>query len=120
MVAKVEEYHKVGVPWYVIVDQEEEDGPRHLVGYRHAKKEYESLTPDDQGRLHMESVGLLIGLRDERVVCWDDRTGEELENFTAVSRARQQAVKELAVARARIAELEARERVRLGKSRRKK
>jgi hypothetical protein len=63
-------------------------------------------------------------LRDEKVVCWDADTGEEIQNFTAMAQARQAAETALtseaqarqaaeaalAAAQARIRELEARER----------
>ena len=34
VVAKLAEYHRAGVPLYVIIDQETEGGPRRLLGYR--------------------------------------------------------------------------------------
>jgi Uma2 family endonuclease len=124
VVKKVREYYRAGMPLYVLVDQEREDGPRQLVGYRRGVRKYAHLPLDDQGRLPLEPVRLLMGLRDEKVVCWDADTGEEIQNFTAMAQARQAAETALtseaqarqaaeaalAAAQARIRELEARER----------
>src|SRR5207244_4266943 len=70
VVAKVREYYQAGVPLYVIVDQERENGPRRLIGYRRGKRRYVKLPLDDQGRLWLEPLGLWLGLRENRVVCF--------------------------------------------------
>jgi hypothetical protein len=118
---KVREYFRAGVPWYAIVDQEEENGPRRLLGYRRGPRRFVPLPLDSQGRLLLEPVRLLLGLRDNRLVCFDAATGEEIGNLTdqararqaaeaalsAEARARQAAEAALAAAQARIRELEA-------------
>ena len=103
VVTKVREYYRARVPLYVIVDQEREGGPRRIVGYRRGARKYVPLSLDEQGRLLLEPVRLRMGLREERVVCWDAATGEEIQNFTPMAQA-------LADAQARIRELEARAR----------
>lgn len=110
VVTKVREYYRARVPLYVIVDQEREDGPRGIVGYRRGARKYVAMPLDGQGRLLLEPVRLLMGLRDEKVVCWDADTGEEISNFTAMAQARQAAEAALAEALARLRELEARGR----------
>lgn len=115
VVIKVREYYRAGVPLYVIVDQEREEGPRQLIGYRHGARKYLRMRRDAQGRLLLEPVRLWLGLRDERVVCWDAETGEEVVNLTALAqareaeaRARQAAEAALTEAQARLRALEAR------------
>ncbi len=100
---KVEHYYRAGVPLYVIADQQEEGGPRSLVGYRRGRRAYVPMTPDEQGRLFIEPLRLFIGMRDERIVCFDATTGEEIPDLTGMAQARQQAEQ------ARAAEAQARQ-----------
>jgi Uma2 family endonuclease len=100
VVIKVREYYRAGVPMYVIVDQERVDGQRQLIGYRRGARKYLRMCPDGQGRLLLEPVRLLLGLRDERVVCWDADAGQEIGDLTATAQA-------LREAQARIRALEA-------------
>jgi Uma2 family endonuclease len=117
VVIKVDHYYRAGVPLYAIIDQEEEGGPRRLLGYRRGRRGYVRLPPDEQGRLPLGPVGLLLGLRANQAVCYDAQTGEEILDFTgmaqaraAEAQARQAAEAALAAAQARIRELEARSR----------
>lgn len=91
VVRKVPEYHRAGVPLYVIVDQEREDGPRRLVCYRRTTKGFVRMPLDAQGRVLLKPLGLLLGLRDGLVVCYDAATGEKLRDYTAECQARQAA-----------------------------
>jgi Uma2 family endonuclease len=125
---KVKEYWRAGVPLYVIVDRQQENGPRRFLGFRRSKARFVPLALDANQRLLLEPVGLLLGLRDNRVVCYDATTGEAIPNLTGMAQARQQAEQArqqaeqarqqaeqarqqadaaLAAAQARIAELEA-------------
>src|SRR5205807_701111 len=88
---KVRLYHRAGVPDYVIIDQQREGGPRRLLHYRHAPAGYEEVPPDAQGRVPLAAVGLLLGLRDNALVCHDAATGEELREYAQEFRAREQA-----------------------------
>ena len=122
VVTKVREYYRAKVPLYVLVDQERVDGPRRLVGYRRGPRKYVPMAQDERGRLLLEGLRLRIGLREERVVCWDADTDEEIGDFTHAMReyreteaarlaemqARQAAEAALADALARIRELETR------------
>lgn len=124
VVTKVREYYRARVPLYVIVDQERVGAARQIIGYRRGTRKYVSMPRDEQGRLLLEPVRLLVGLREERVVCWDVDTGREIPDFTQLAQAhqqaesariaerqaRQQAETTLAEALARIRELEARGR----------
>ena len=103
VVTKVREYYRARVPLYAIVDQERIGAPRQIIGYRRGSRKYVPMPLDEQGRLLLEPVSLLMGLRDERVVCWDANTGKEVPDFAQMAQA-------LADAQARIRELEARGR----------
>src|SRR5262249_42883689 len=75
---KVEHYHRARVPLYIIVDRERAEGPPRLIGYRYTGPRYVPMRADEQGRLFIKSLGIWIGVRDNRVVCFDGSTGEEL------------------------------------------
>ncbi|HTU22301.1 MAG TPA: Uma2 family endonuclease [Gemmataceae bacterium] len=103
VVIKVREYYRARVPIYALVDQEEVEGSRRIVGYRRGSRKYVPLPLDEQGRLLLEPVRLLMGLRDERVICWDADTGEEIADFAQLAQAHQQ------TEAARLAEAQARQ-----------
>jgi Uma2 family endonuclease len=117
VVTKVDHYYRAGVPLYAIIDQEEEGGPRTLLGYRRGARGFARMRLDEQGRLPLKPVGLMLGLRDNVAVCWDARTGEEILDLTGMAQARaaeaearKTAEAALAAAQERIRELEARSR----------
>jgi colicin import membrane protein len=87
VVDKVEHYHRAGVPLYVLVDEEQEEGPLRLVGYRHEPRGYAPLPLDEQGRLLIEPFGLYLVVVGERVAILDAATGDELGDYVAVSEA---------------------------------
>jgi len=107
VVIKVREYYRAGVPLYVIVDQEREGRPRQVIGYRRGARKYLRMRTDRQGRLLLEPVRFLLGLKDERAVCRDADTGEEVGDLKAQAQARQAAEAALAEAQARLRALEA-------------
>lgn len=107
VVVKVKEYFRAGVPLYVIVDQEELEAPHRLLGYQRGPRKFEAMPLDEQGRLRLESVGLLLGLRDDFPVFFDIATGEAIPDYAEMAQARQTAEAALAAAQARIQELEA-------------
>jgi Uma2 family endonuclease len=87
---KVLHYHQAGVAQYVIVDANEpDDGSRtlRLIAYRHTPERYEPMPLDEQGRVELLGLGLLLGERDDRVVLYDARTGEEQGDYDEVARA---------------------------------
>jgi hypothetical protein len=78
MVNKVDHYYRVGVPHYIVIDQEREGGPRQLVGFRPGAGKYEREPLEADGSLKLPELGLRLSLRDGRLVCWDLATGKEL------------------------------------------
>jgi Uma2 family endonuclease len=108
VVIKVREYYRAGVPLYVIVDQECEGRPRQVVGYRRGARRFLRMRPDRQGRLFLEAVRLLLGLQEERAVCWDADSGEEIGGLTAMAQARDAEVQARRAAEAALAEAQAR------------
>jgi hypothetical protein len=111
-VHKVREYHQVKVPQYVLVDQEEDGGPRRLVDYRFRRRRFVPVPPDEHGRVRLDPLGLCLGLRDNRVVCYDADSGEELGDYPRVFAAWKAGAKarQAAERKARKAEKQARER----------
>jgi Uma2 family endonuclease len=114
---KPEHYHRAGIPLYVIVDQQREDGPRWLTGYEHRADGYVQLPPGADGRLTLAPVGIRLGLRDGRVVCWDAESDQELGDYVGVCRQLEQeiAAREEAQRQARKAERQARKAERQAK-----
>src|SRR5262249_14312057 len=118
VVDKVDHYFRVGVPLYVIVDQDDEDGPLTLRAYRPGRRGYEPIPIDPARGLLLEPFGLRLVVEGPRVVIRDAATGQELGDYAAISealeaevRARQQAeqrAEEAAAARQQ-AEQQARE-----------
>jgi colicin import membrane protein len=84
---KVEEYYRVRVPLYVIVDEEWEGAPRRMLAYRYSPQGYQAVALDERGRVLLEGLGIRLGLRDNQVVCWDAVTGEEVGDYTQVTEA---------------------------------
>src|SRR5205814_763302 len=89
------DYHRAGVPLYIVVDQVREGGLRTLHGYHWTPDSYDEVALDEEGRLLIEALGVRLGLRDNRLVCYDAETGEELGNYTAVEQARRAAEERL-------------------------
>jgi hypothetical protein len=83
----MEEYHDAGVPFYIIVDRKRPEGPPTILAYQRTPRCWIPLPVDDQGRVWLESLGIWIGTRDNRVVCYDGATDQELGDYTAISQA---------------------------------
>jgi Uma2 family endonuclease len=93
---KVKQYARARVPHYVIADAQETAGKRRLtlIAYRLEGKEYHRVALDDQGCADLEPVGLKLGVKahpetgGDRLVLIDPATGEEIGDYTEVSRGR--------------------------------
>ena len=110
---KLDEYHRLGIQYYVIVDQEDEESPRTLSAYRWTPSGYASLKPDARGWIWIDPVKLWLEAEEFRVNCYDADGKRFLGQMELASlaeretaRADQEKVKVEAMA-ARIRELEA-------------
>lgn len=92
---KVEYYHRVGIPYYVVVDTlaANPEGITTLTGYRHTRKRYVPMPLDERGWLWLEPVAMWLGIRDDQVVCFD-KDGQEIKNYVEVAQARVAAEKQ--------------------------
>jgi hypothetical protein len=77
MVHKLDHYYRVGVPHYVLIDQEREEGPRQVVGFRPGIGKFEREPLEEGGSLKVPEASLRLGLREGRLICWDLNTGKE-------------------------------------------
>jgi colicin import membrane protein len=104
VVHKLREYHQVRVPQYVLIDQERENGPRTVVGYRYTARGYVRMRPDRHGRVLLKPLGLWLAVEEQQAVCYDAETGERLGDYSQERRAREgaeQQAREQAEARQR-------------------
>ncbi len=83
---KVDHYHRLQIPYYIIVDREKEDSPWNLIGYQYTPLKYLPMSKDERGRLWLEPLGIWIGIKEDRVVCYDGQTDEEIGDYTEISR----------------------------------
>jgi hypothetical protein len=102
VVDKVDHYHQVEVPVYVIADRLKVGDPWTLYGYQWRPDAYVPMAPDANGRLWLEAVGVWLGTDGIRLVCYD-RYGAEIGNYTAMATGLE-AVKQCAEAEKRRAE----------------
>ena len=120
---KVKQYARAKVPYYVIADAQEdwdEDGERRrltLIAYRLEGKAYVSVPADKLGRVWLEPVNLWLGVRvdpesgDDRLVLIDPATNGEIGDYTAVERARLEAIHQAGAEKKARATAEAQARV---------
>jgi colicin import membrane protein len=111
---KVKHYARAGVPYYVIADAVEDKQRRlSLISYRLEGNAYRKLALDDKGRAWLEPVGLWLGVTinpatgGERLALIDPATGEEIGDYTAMSRARAEAEARAEAAEERLRQVEA-------------
>ncbi|MBW4615308.1 MAG: Uma2 family endonuclease [Desmonostoc vinosum HA7617-LM4] len=104
---KVKHYAQAGVQEYLIIDRRTQRRQviEEVLGYRLVDGQYLPLTPDDEGRIFCETVGLLIGLQDGRVVMEDAQTGERLLNSLELEQRATQAEQRATQAEQRAARL---------------
>lgn len=84
--SKVKHYHRAGVRQYVIVDAREtiEGRTLSIIDYRHEPKGYRREPPDAEGRVPMVGLGLVLGVRGERIALYDVSTSEEQGDYEDV------------------------------------
>jgi Uma2 family endonuclease len=77
---KVIEYARNRVQEYVIIDRRTQRGQaiEEVLGYRLVEGLYQPITPDEEGRIRCDTVGVLMSLQEGRLVIEDATTGERL------------------------------------------
>ena len=103
---KPELYYRGGVQQYVLIDQQREDGPRWIVSRRWTPVGYVVEPLDANGRARLDVLGLLLGLRDNRVRLYDGATGAEIGDPTEICQELRREAKARAEAEKRVRELE--------------
>jgi Uma2 family endonuclease len=83
---KPPEYHRVCVPLYIIVDQEREGGPRKILAYENRPDGFALIPLDSRNRFLIGPLGVCLGLKEGRLVCYDTSSGRELGDYQQVSR----------------------------------
>jgi colicin import membrane protein len=86
VVHKFDHYYRIGLPLYVIIDQEMEADPQTLRGYRWTPQGYESIPLDERGRLYLGPINLFLRMHGEKLIGQDAETGRELGDYTAIIR----------------------------------
>jgi hypothetical protein len=92
---KVDEYYDAGVPFYAIVDRWLRGGVEQvrLLAYRRAAEGYVRLTPDSQGWLALEPIGLSLAFEGRNLVCRDAQGQRVLDYVEAVRSYREREAK---------------------------
>jgi len=93
--ANVDYYHRARVPLCVIADAIVDDGVNRrlrLIVYQDTPAGYRAIAPDARGWFWLEPVRLWLGVTKERRLGYDrlacfDENGDELGDYTAVSKA---------------------------------
>jgi len=78
---KVVEYAKAKVQEYVVIDRRtyRKQVLDEVLGYRLVNGYYQPITPDEEGRILCETVGLWLSLQDGRLLMEDAQTGQSLK-----------------------------------------
>ncbi len=78
---KVVQYAKGKVQEYVIIDRRtyRRQVLDEVLGYRLLGEHYQPITPDEEGRIFCETVGLWISLQNGRLLMEDAQTGQHLK-----------------------------------------
>ena len=109
LVDKVDIYEQASIPLYLIVDMRRWKGAEqlHIIAYSLTSTGYEVLAPDQRGWYWVESVSVWLGLRDNRVLCFDV-AGNPIGDYKAINAARAAAEARAKTAEARAKTAEAR------------
>ncbi len=83
LVDKVDIYEQGGVQEYIILERRKQ-GDQHsylMTGYRLVKGHYRPIFLDDDGKMELKTVGLMIQFDDGRVILEEMTTGRRLRTF---------------------------------------
>ncbi len=86
-IIKIDLYYQLQVPEYVMIDQEREGGPRSLIHHRWTPNGWVT-TPGDENGVVLVAANVRLRLRENRVVCFDATTGEEILDYLDLEEAR--------------------------------
>ncbi|MGB8701612.1 MAG: Uma2 family endonuclease, partial [Thermosynechococcaceae cyanobacterium] len=77
---KVKEYAWAGVQEYIILDRRQQRGQwlDEAIGYRLIEGFFLPITPDENGMVLSDAIGVRIGLENSKVVLVDQASGERL------------------------------------------
>ena len=91
---KVVQYALARVQEYVIIDRRKQRGQvlDEVLGYRLIQGHYQPISPDEEGRICCETVGLWLSLQEGRLVMEDAQTGERLLTSSELAAANQELV----------------------------
>lgn len=92
LVSKMEEYYRVGLPHYFIVDQIPEINRRQLkmMGFRRGPGGFVSIEPDHRGWVWVEPLKIWLAAEGPRAVMYQEN-GERILTVVETERARRQA-----------------------------
>jgi hypothetical protein len=95
---KVMQYAQAGVEEYVIVDRRtyRKQTVDEVLGYRLVGCAYQPVSPDDEGRILCQTVGLWMSLQDGHLVLEDVQTGERLKTSEELAAENQELIALLA------------------------
>ncbi len=105
-ITKIDLYLQLGIPEYVMIDQQREDGPRSLIHRRWEPTGW-IVTPGDENGVLLQAANVRLRLRDNRAVCFDATTGEEILDYLDLEEQRDELQKALTDAEQRVRDLEA-------------
>lgn len=93
---KLDEYEEAGVETYILIDtaHTRNNPTLRLTGYTLTPDGYQSLSPDEHGRLWLEAARIWLGIEDNEIICYDESgqpLGDYLALFTALRDAKQRA-----------------------------
>jgi Uma2 family endonuclease len=107
---KVKDYARAGVEEYIILDRRPQRGELidEVIGYRLEEGSYVPITPDEEGGIGCQTIGVKVGLIEGKVKLWEAETGAPLLSSQEIEeQARQEAQRaEQEKQRANSAELE--------------
>jgi Uma2 family endonuclease/FtsZ-binding cell division protein ZapB len=89
---KVVHYARAGVQEYVICDRRtyRKQLTEEVLGYRLIGGHYQPITPDDEGRILCQTLGLWISLQAGQIILEDAQTGERLKTAQELSQENQE------------------------------
>jgi colicin import membrane protein len=105
VVEKFSDYHKARVPTYVILDREHDDDPWSIKAYHRNPQRFVPQPLEEGGKFWLEDLNLWLGVDGHNIRCFDGDSGEEMGDYSSVTR-RMQQMRDLANAEKARAEAE--------------